>query len=151
MQVKTSPHLIQTEVLQQPAPQMPYVKPVFTGDGETLKAVDKFTYLGSTLSRSVNIDDEVDARITKGSSTFGHLPESVWERRGIKLTTKLEVYKAVVLPTLLYACEAWIVYERHSRNRFLLNCLRKLLKITWQDKVPGTNALSRAGPLSIYR
>ena len=29
-------------------------------NGLTLKLVDKFTYLGSTLSRAVHIDDEVD-------------------------------------------------------------------------------------------
>ncbi|KAJ1118053.1 hypothetical protein NDU88_006248 [Pleurodeles waltl] len=35
------------------------VVPTITAEGEILKAVDKFTYLGSTLSRSVNIDDEI--------------------------------------------------------------------------------------------
>ena len=110
------------------------------------------TYLGSTLSRSVNIDDEVDTRIAKASSAFGRLRESVWERRGIKLTTKLKVYKAVVLPILLYACETWTVYERHARklNRFHLNCLRKQLKIKWQDKIPDSEVLSRADLPSVY-
>ncbi|KAJ1155286.1 hypothetical protein NDU88_008017 [Pleurodeles waltl] len=41
-----------TEVLHQPIPQKMYA------EGEILKAVDKFTYLSSTHSRSVNIDDE---------------------------------------------------------------------------------------------
>ena len=30
-----------------------------------------------------------------------------WQRNGIRLYTKLKVYKAVVLSTLLYACETW--------------------------------------------
>ena len=37
--------------------------------------VDKFTYLGSTLSRVVHIDDEVNARIAKDSAAFGRLRE----------------------------------------------------------------------------
>ncbi|KAJ1104861.1 hypothetical protein NDU88_002270 [Pleurodeles waltl] len=113
-----------TEVLHQPAPQKMYTEPTITTEGEILKAVDKFTHLGSTLSRSVNIDDEVDTHIVKASSVFGRLQELVWERRGFKLTTKLKMYKAVVLPTLLYACETWTVYECHAKklNRFHMNC-----------------------------
>ena len=45
-----------TKVMHQPAPQKTYEPPTITVKGETLEAVDKFTYLGSTLSRSVNID-----------------------------------------------------------------------------------------------
>ena len=77
-------------------------------NGEKLKVVD-FTYLGSTLSRAVHIDDEVTARIAKASVAFGRLCANVWERNGITLGTELKVYKAVVLPTLLYACETWTV------------------------------------------
>ncbi|KAJ1128215.1 hypothetical protein NDU88_006594 [Pleurodeles waltl] len=39
------------EVLHQPAPQKKYTEQTITTEGEILKAVDKFTYLGSTLSR----------------------------------------------------------------------------------------------------
>ena len=62
-----------------------------------MKAVDKFTYLGSVLSRDVHIDNEVDAHIARASSVFGRLQRKVWERRGIGLTTKLKVYRAIML------------------------------------------------------
>ena len=141
-----------TEVMFQPAPQQRYSEPSITVKGETLKAVDNFTYLGSTISRSVNIDTEVDTRIAKASSAFGRLRVSVWDRRGIKLSTKLKVYKAAVLPTLLYACETWTVYERHAKklNRFHINCLRQLLKINWKDRIPDTDVLDQAGMTSIH-
>ena len=51
-----------TEVVHQPAPGKPYSEPTITVNGQKLQAVDKFTYLGSTLSRAVHIDDEVTAR-----------------------------------------------------------------------------------------
>ena len=119
-----------TEVVHQPAPGKPYNEPTITVNGRKLKIVDKFTYLGSTLSRAVHIDDEVTARIAKASEAFGILRGNVWERNGIKLDTKLQVYKAMVLPTLLYACETWTVYQRHAKrlNHFHLSCLRKLFK-----------------------
>ena len=141
-----------TEVVHQPAPGKPYNEPTITVNGQKLKVVDKFTYLGSTLSRAVHIDDEITARITKASVAFGRLRANVWERNGIKLDTKLKVYKAVVLPTLLYACETWTVYQRHAKrlNHFHLSCLRKLLKIKWQDKIPDTEVLTKAGMQSMH-
>ncbi|XP_044874489.1 uncharacterized protein LOC123371222, partial [Mauremys mutica] len=115
-------------------------------------AVDQFTYLGSTLSRAVTIDIEVNCRIAKASSAFGGLLTNVWDRCGISLATKLKVYQAVVLTTLMYASETWTVYRRHARqlNHFHTTCLRRLLRIRWQDKVPDTEVLSRAGLPSVY-
>ena len=114
--------------------------------------VDKFTYLGSTLSRGVHIDDEVTARIAKASVAFRRLRANVWERNGINFDTKLKVYKVVVLLTLWYACETWTVYQRHAKrpNHFHLSCLRKLLKIKWQDKIPDTEVLKKAGMQSMH-
>ena len=76
----------------------------------------------------------------------------MWNRRGISIDTKLKVYKAVVLPTLLYGCESWTVYQRHAKklNHFHTTCLRKLLNVHWQDKVPDTEVLQRADSSSIH-
>ena len=125
---------------------------LITVKGQRLQVVDKFTYLGSTLSRVVHIDDEVNARIAKASAAFGQLHGSIWDRSGIRLDTKLKVYRLVVLPTLLYACETWTVYQRHAKrlNHFHTSCLRKLLKIKWQDRIPDTEVLKRAGMQSIH-
>ncbi|KAJ1117303.1 hypothetical protein NDU88_005503 [Pleurodeles waltl] len=80
-----------TEVLHQPAPQKMYAGPTNTAEGEILKAVDKFAYLGRTFSRSVNIDDEEDTCIANASSAFGGLQKSVCERRSVKLSKKLKM------------------------------------------------------------
>ena len=75
-----------TEAVYQPAPGKPYKEPTITVKGQRLQVVDKFTYLGSTLSRVVHIDDEVNARIAKASAAFGRLRGSIWDRSGISLT-----------------------------------------------------------------
>ena len=90
----------------------------------------------------------------KASATFGRLREKVWDRTGIRagLDTKLKVYQAIVLPTLLYGCETWTDYQLNAKklNRFHLNCLRKLLKIKWQVKIPATEVLARADMMSLH-
>ena len=129
-----------TEVLHQPVPRNTHIDPNIQVNGSNLKNTEKFVYLGSTINRACNIDDEVNLRISKSSKSFGGLRSTVWHRRGLKLETKLQVYEAVILTILLYACETWTIYRRHEKklNRFHLNCLRKILRVKWQDRVPDT-------------
>ena len=91
-----------TEVMHQPASEKIYAGHNITTNGQKLKAVEKFTYLGSTLLRNAVIDDEVNARLATASATFGRLHKNVWNRRGITP----ELYQAVVLTILLYSCES---------------------------------------------
>ena len=141
-----------TEVMQQPAPGKPYIEPSISVNVQQLNVVDKFTYLGSTLSRNVIIDNEVNARIAKASVAFSRLHKNIWDRRGITQETKIKVYRAIVLTMLLYGCKTWTVYQRHARklNHFHTTCLRKLLGIKWQDKIPDTEVLTGAGLPNIF-
>ena len=86
------------------------------------------------------------------STAFGRLRGRISDRNGIRLDTKLKVYRPVVLPTLLYACETWTIYQWHAKrlNHCHTSCLRKLLKIKWQDRIPDTEVLKRAGMQSIH-
>ena len=71
-----------TEVVYRPAPGKPYSESTITVNRQRVQVVDKFTYLGSTLSRTVQVDDEVVARIAKASVAFGRLRGNVWGRSG---------------------------------------------------------------------
>ena len=135
----------------QPAPEKPSHKPHILVKGQRLQAVDKFTYLGSTLSRRINIDDEIKNRIAKASSAFGRLRKKMWERRGISQSTRVKVCKAVVLTTLLYGCEAWTVYRRHEKQlqQFHTQCLYRILNIRWNDFAPDSEVLERGNLPSV--
>ena len=141
-----------TEVLFQPAPGTTYTKPNIQCNDVTLPAADKFTYLGSTLSRTAALDDEIQVRLSKASSAFGRLRSSTWDRRGISTATKIKVYNAVVIPSLLYGCETWTVYAGQAKklNSFHLKCLRKILNIKYEDKIPDTEVLEQAQSESIF-
>nr|VZI50714.1 unnamed protein product [Spirometra erinaceieuropaei] len=72
---------------------------------------------------------------------------TVWNRHDLQLSTK-----AVILPTLLYGAETWTVYAKQARrlNHFHLSCLRRILRLNWQDRIPDTDVLERTEILSIY-
>nr|VZI10075.1 unnamed protein product [Spirometra erinaceieuropaei] len=143
-----------TVVMHQPPPNSVTAPnaPQISVNGTQVQVVENFPNLDSTLSRNTKIDDEVANRISKASQAFGRLRSTVWYRHGLQLSTKLKMYKAVILPTLLYGAETWTVYTRQARrlNHFHLSCLRRILRLNWQDRIPDTEVLERTGILSIY-
>lgn len=116
-----------------------------------LKQVDKFRYLGSTITSKCDLDSEIDNRIGAAAAAFGKLDPKVFSSHDLKLSTKISVYMAVVLPNILYSAETWTIYRRHIRmlDRFHLRCLRKILKIRWYDRVRNTEVLRRANVCGI--
>ena len=76
-----------TEVVHQPAPRKPYSEPTITVNEKKMRDVNKFTYLGITLSRAVHIDDEVTASTAETSVAFGRLRTNVSERNIFRLDT----------------------------------------------------------------
>nr|VZH91193.1 unnamed protein product [Spirometra erinaceieuropaei] len=144
-----------TVVMHQPPPNSataPNAPPQISVNGTKLQVVENFPYLGSTLSRNTKIDEEVANRISKASQAFGRLQSTVWNRHGLQLSTKLKIYKAVILPTLLYEAETWTVYTKQARrlNHYHLSCLCRILRLNWQDRIPDTEVQERTGILSIF-
>lgn len=126
--------------------------PVIKLGNSTLKVVDEFTYLGSTISNSLSLDSELNRRIGKAASAMARLSARVWENRMLTTNTKMQVYQACVLSTLLYGSEAWTLYSHQEcrLNTFHLRSLRKILGIKWQDHIPNTSVLELAGIQSMY-
>lgn len=139
--------LRKTEVLRQLAPDTYRPPPNIIMEGQSLKNVDSFRYLGSCINSCGNLDDEVTFRLSRAAQAFGRLQNRVWKEKGITTKTKIAVYRAVVLPSLLYGCETWTCYRRHIRKmeQFHLRCLRRILRVSWEDRIPNQEILRKAG------
>ena len=76
---------------------------------------------------------------------------SVFSNKNLRLHTKIAVYEAVCISTLLYGSEAWTLYKRHLKalEAFHIRCLQRILNITWMDKIPHTHILRQTNTLSI--
>ncbi|BHF63534.1 hypothetical protein SprV_0200652700 [Sparganum proliferum] len=140
-----------TVVMYQPPLDSVYIAPRINVDGTKLQALENLTYLGSILSGNTKINDKVVSRISKASEAFNRLLNTVWNRHGLHLSTILKMYKAVILPALLYGTETWTGYKKQVRrlNNFHLSCLRRILKPRWQDRIPETDVLQRQRTVSI--
>ncbi|XP_061737900.1 uncharacterized protein LOC133539760 [Nerophis ophidion] len=125
--------------------------PVFNIDGQQLTIVQHFTYLGSVLSPTCNIDNDIQVRVGLASAAFGRLKTRVFLNRNLTVSTKAAVYRAVCLSTLLYGSEPWTPYQRHVRilERYHIRCLQRILGLTWEDRVPHVDIFDRTQTPSI--
>ena len=80
------------------------------------------------------------------------LSARVWENTKLTVHTKVAVYRACIVSTLLYGSESWTTYARQEKrlNTFHMRCLRRILSITWSDKVSNNEVLSRASIPSLF-
>ena len=75
-------------------------------NGDILETVDKFKYLGATLTRDGKSENEINNKI--GDRKFGSgKPKYNMKIRSISLRTKIHVYKYLILSIILYSCETW--------------------------------------------
>ena len=121
--------------------------PVITIDNYELDVVHQFTYLGSTISDNLSLDAEFNQRIGKAATMLGRLTTRVWENPKLTVATKMAVYKACIISTLLYGSETWTTYAKQERklNSFHMRSLRRILGIIWSDRVPNAQVLKRTG------
>ena len=120
-------------------------EPVINLDGEIVEAVNHFRYLGSEVTSSGGLDEELRTRIGRASATFGQLFE-IWRS---KIETKLRIYNAVVISTLLYGSETWAttLSEEKRLDVFDNRCLRRILGIKWFHRVRNTTFRERTGQI----
>nr|VZI46574.1 unnamed protein product [Spirometra erinaceieuropaei] len=94
-----------TVFMNQQLPNAADNAPQINFNGAQLQARGNFNYLDDTLSRSTKIDDEVAHQISQVSRTFVDLQNTIWYRHRLHLNTRLKMYKAVMLETLLYGAK----------------------------------------------
>ena len=81
---------------------------------EPLVQCADFKYLGSTVCNNARIDKEIRNRMGVASGAFGKLQKQLWKNRHVSIRVKCEVYRAVVLSSLLYGSETWTIYRDPS-------------------------------------
>ena len=116
-----------------------------------MKSVDNFKYLGSIVSKDCSMEPELSVRIAKANSAFNKLNKRLWSKSGIRLETKVMVYRAVVLSSLLYGSEAWTLKAKEIRQleKFPQKCLRSICRIKWYHKIPDFEILDRCRKFSV--
>ena len=77
-------------------------------DGEKMKTVADFIFLGSKITADGDCSHEIKRRLLLGRKVMTNL-DSLFKSRDITLSTKVCLVKAMVFPVVMYGCESWTV------------------------------------------
>ena len=75
-------------------------------DGETVKTVADFIFLGSKITANGDCSHEIKRRLLLERKVMTNLA-SILKSRNITLPTKICLVKAMVFPVVMYGCESW--------------------------------------------
>ena len=90
-------------------------------DGETMKTVRDFIFLGSKITADGNCSHEIKRHLLLGGKTMTNL-DSILKSRDITLPKKARLVKAVVFPVVMYGYESWTIKKASTKELMLLIC-----------------------------
>ena len=106
-----------------------------TMNGETLETVDKFKYLGATLTKDEKSEKEIQIILATANSALVNL-NTIWKSISFLLRSNIHVYKSLILSILLYGCETWILNETLEKriNAFESKSYRRIIGISYRER-----------------
>ena len=102
-----------------------------------LELVEVVKYLGVMISGDGRIEEEIRSRIGKAARGIGVLNEPVWKRKELSRRTKLRVYNTIVVPTLVYGSETWVLNKQQESaiQAVEMRVLRQIAEKRMVDRV----------------
>ena len=89
-------------------------------------------YLGVRLSENGRMESESERRIGRAATVVGSLRKTVFGNKELSSEVKMTVYNAVVVPTLVYGCETWVLKDRDKTRLQVaeMQVLRSVVGVT---------------------
>ena len=96
-------------------------------NGQQLEEVMAFKYLGATLTKDGRSTAEIKIRLAIATASMAKL-NKIWSSEDISFSTKIQLYKTLVLSTLLYGCESWTLTADSTKRiqAFENKCYRRV-------------------------
>ncbi|KAJ4441820.1 hypothetical protein ANN_11679 [Periplaneta americana] len=103
----------------------------------SFEEVEKFKYLGATVTNMNDTREEVKHRINMGNACY-YSVEKLLLSSLLSKNLKVRLYKTFILPVVLYACETWTLTlrEEHRLRVYENKMLRKIFEAK-RDEVTG--------------
>jgi hypothetical protein len=105
-------------------------------DGQKLKQVEQFTYLGSIISSKGKCTKEIQHRCNITYQILGQM-SPILRNKNVNMNTKTALYKTIIIPSLCYQCQTWTLTASDKRKIITteMACLRRMLGVSIRDKI----------------
>ena len=123
---------------------------IITVEGQRLKVVTDFKYLGVNFNNEGEMDREINSRIGNYSKNLGLMIPLLKERE-IPREVKKTIYTTILRPILTFGSEAWKMTKR-SESKITaaeMRCLRMIKGVTRMDRVRNTDIRMELGVESV--
>ena len=99
--------------------------------------MEGFKYLGTILTNKNSIAEEIKSRLRSGNACY-HSVQHLLSSRLLSKNLKIKIYRTIILPVVLYRCEAWSLTLREERKlRMFENMVLRRISGPRRDEVTG--------------
>ena len=96
--------------------------------------MEKFKYLGKTLTNQNFIQEEIKSRLNSGNACY-HSMQNLLSSSLLSNNIKIKIYRTIILPVVFYGCETWSLTlgEERSLRVFENRVLRRIFGPEWDE------------------
>ena len=119
---------------------------------DKLNQVDRFKYLGVTVSKEGGFEQAVRARITAAWNKWRECSGVIYDRK-IPRKLKVKIYTTVIRPVLLYGAEVWTTRKKEEKlmETTEMRMLRRIKGVTLRDKQKSDEIRKELGVCNIIK
>ena len=119
--------------------------------GTSLRQVNKFKYLGVTISEEGRSEESVRARVSAAWGKWRGISGVICDKN-MPRKLKINLYMTVIRPVLLYGAECWPVRKKEEQilEKTEMRMLRRIKGVTLRDRVKSVDIRKELGVSSIH-
>ena len=84
-------------------------------DNSSIERVEEFKYLGITLTNQNSVQEAIKSRLKLGNACYNSV-QNLLSSRLLSRRLKINIYRTIILPVVLYGCETWSLTLREERR-----------------------------------
>jgi len=117
-----------------------------TLDGEDIERCARCKYLGCVVNERWDMTQEIGSRIEQARTVFVKMQRTLTSRN-INVDLRLRMVRCYIFPIVLYGMEGWTLTQKlmDKINAFEMWVYRRMLRISWRDRITNREVLSRLG------
>jgi len=106
-------------------------------NNSSIERAEQFKYLGTTLTNKNSIQEENKSRLKLGNACY-YSVQNLLSFSLISKKLKFKIYRAIILPVVLYGCETWsLTLREEGRLRVFENRVLRRVFGPNRDEVTG--------------